>query len=231
MERTHVRTMRLKNGPLEPPAPPETKTSAVLTTLPPRKSWGSRFLQLDQLLRNVAVVGVLLLVIVAVRNVDHPEAQSVFSALQASTSMEWDESLGKLSFVSNLLPESVQSVWKEQESISVMAPCHGEIVHAWSQAEPYLEMASGVADVRAVANGEIMSIAHGLDEEVIVRIRHEDQLESVYGNLAACYMDIGDYVFQGDIIATALEGKPLAFELRKDGRSIDPKGKLHSLQE
>jgi septal ring factor EnvC (AmiA/AmiB activator) len=42
-------------------------------------------------------------------------------------------------------------------------------------------------------------------------------------------MDVGDYVFQGDIIASGLEGKPLAFELRVDGRSIDPKGKLQSL--
>lgn len=246
---THVRAMRLKTGGLKEPERkvPEKKdvekhakrtqnssediagSTAVLTTYERETPRGGRILALDKLLRNVAVVGAMLLVIVAIRNIDSPQSQSVFAALQSSTNMEWDESLGKLSFVSNLLPSSVQAVWGEQESISVLAPVSGEIVHAWSQAEPYLEMLSAVEDVRAVANGEIMAVAHGLDEEFIVRLRHDDSTESIYGNLAVCHMDVGDYVFQGDIIATVLQGKPLAFELRKDGRSIDPKGKLQSL--
>ena len=107
-------------------------------------------------------------------------------------------------------------------------PRNGVVVHAWTREEPYIELKGTVTDVRAAANGEVMSVAHGLEEEVILRIRHEGNTETLYGNLAACYVDVGDYVFEGDIVATVLEGKPLAFELRKDGRSIDPKGKLKS---
>lgn len=253
---TRVRAMRVKSGISETPPHPakeaaKTETikiktpligqsspdqglqssSAVLTTYPKRPTLGVRMLALDKLLRNVAVVGALLLIIVAIRNTGGTGVQSVFSAIQTGTNMEWDESLGKLSFVSNLLPSSVQEVWSQQDSISVLAPVNGDVVHAWSREEPYLELKSSVSDVRAVAGGEIMSIAHGLDEEYIVRLRHDDNTESIYGNLAACYMDEGDYVFAGDIIATVLDGKPLAFELRKDGRSIDPEGKLQSLQD
>ena len=205
---------------------PNTQAEATLTTYE-NQSLGMR--TLDNLLRNVAVVGALLLTIVALRNIGDPQAQSVFSAIQAGTNMEWDESLGKLSFVSNLIPESVQAVWGEGRAISVMAPCYGEITHVWSRTEPYLEILSNMADIRAVANGEIMSVAHGPGEEIIIRLRHDDDTESLYGNLAVCYMDVGEYVFQGDIIATVLPEKPLAFELRHDGRSIDPKGKLRSL--
>ncbi len=215
------------------PAKPEPAagSTAVLTKIEKPAFGMGRFLAVDRLLRNIAVVGALLLVVVAVRNTGTTPTQSVFAALQSNVNVEWDESLGKLSFVSNLIPSSVQAVWNEQDTASVLAPSSGEVVHAWSEAEPYLELKSGVADVRAAANGEIMSIAHGLDEELIVRLRHDDNTETLYGNLAACYMDVGDYVFAGDIIATVLNGKPLAFELRKDGRSIDPKGKLKSLHD
>ncbi len=236
-EPTRVRNLRVKTGLEWPPSGSPNQASrprftpsdtATLTDCSVKPRGGIRWIQLDNLLRNVAVAGALLLVIVAVRNLEGTPTQSVFAALQSNMNMEWDESLGKLSFVSNLLPNSVQGVWNEQETVTVLAPMGGDVVHAWSQAEPYLELQGTVTDVRAAANGEIMSIAHGLDEEVIVRLRHDDNTETLYGNLAACYMDVGDYVFEGDIIAVVQQGKPLAFELRRDGRSIDPQGKLKS---
>ena len=97
--------------------------------------------------------------------------------------------------------------------------------------EPYLELSCNTTDVRAAADGEIMSIAHGMDEERIVRIRHEGGLETLYGNLASCAHEVGDRVYAGDAFATVLEGAPLAFELRRDGRSIDPTGLMLPLTE
>lgn len=234
---THVRSLRVKTGREAGPSAPQDlrprfiqTPTAILTDCSDKKprAWG---IQMDRLLRNVAVAGALLLVIVAIRNTGATPTQSVFSALQSGLNMEWDESLGKLSFVSNLIPQSVQSVFGQRQSIAVLAPNNGEIVHAWSQAEPYIEMAGSVSDVRAAANGEIMSIAHGLEEEIILRIRHENNTETLYGNLATCFMEVGDYVFEGDIVGVVLDDKPLAFELRQDGRSIDPKGKLKSLED
>ncbi|MDD3336545.1 MAG: M23 family metallopeptidase [Eubacteriales bacterium] len=189
-----------------------------------KKSKGLFTLQADRLIRNLAVAGGLLLVVVAVKNAGVPEAQSVFSALQTSVNTEWDESVGKLSFVNGLVPEALQEVWSEKESLSVYAPISGETVHSWTQSEPYLEVMGIVSEVRAVAPGEIMSIAHGLDEERIIRIRHDDGTESVYGNLEECFLEVGDRVYAGDVIAEVLAGKPLAFELRRDGRSINPDG-------
>lgn len=202
------------------------ETSAVLVEYPKESSFGRRLLQTDKLIRNLAVVGGLMLTLVAVKNANQPQAQSVFSAIQESAGMEWDESLGKLSFVSGVLPEGVQEVWNESQSLTVFAPVIGDTVHAWSEQEPYVEYMSTLSDVRAVADGEIMSIAHGMDEERIVRVRHTDETESIYGNLLTCYGEVGDRVYAGDIIARVLDDKPLAFELRKDGRSINPEGLL-----
>ena len=205
-------------------------SKAELTELPPRQGWGKRLLRADKLVRNLAVVGAMLLTVVAVKNAGSPNAQSVFSALQASTDMEWDESLGKLSFVGGILPEGIQAVWSEREAISVFEPVSGETMHAWSQSEPYMAFMSQVRDVRAVADGEVMSVAHGLEEERILRVRHDDATESIYGNLLTCYAQEGDRVYAGDVIATTIEGKPLVFELRRDGRSIDPEGLLQPLE-
>ena len=188
------------------------RTGAELTELPQKDGWGKRLLRADKLVRNLAVVGAMLLTVIAVKNAGSPDAQSVFGALQASTEMEWDESLGKLSFVGGILPDGIQ-------------------VHAWSQSEPYMAFMSAVRDVRAVADGEVMSVAHGLEEERILRVRHDDDTESIYGNLLTCYAQEGDRVYAGDVIATTIEGKPLVFELRRDGRSINPEGLLKPIPE
>ena len=139
--------------------------------------------------------------------------------------------MGKLSFVDSLLPAEVQEVWRQAESVTVFEPVRGSVIHAWSRQEPYLELSCNTTDVRAAADGEIMSIAHGPDEERIVRIRHEGGLETLYGNLESCAHEVGDRVCAGDPFATVLEGAPLAFELRRDGRSIDPAGLLLPLTE
>ena len=207
------------------------QSSVSPAEIPCQASWGKKLLQADRLMRNLAVTGGLFLVVAAVRNVSLPEAQSVFGALQAGAGMEWDESVGKLSFVNSFLPESIQSVWNEHHDITVFAPVSGSVVHAWSQYEPYVLIETTAKEVRVCADGEVMSIAHGIDEERIVRVRHDDGTEAVYGNLHSSLPVTGDRVYAGDIIGTLLEGEPLAFELRVEGRSVNPEGRLKPFAE
>lgn len=181
------------------------------------------YFQPDRLLKNLAVSCGLMLVILAVRTAAQPDSQSVFGALETGMNMKWDESVGKLSFVNALMPEEIRQVWNETEPAAVLAPVQGDVVHAWSESEPYMEISTDLRDVRAVADGEIMSIAHGMEEERIVRVRHLDGTEALYGNLQECYHDVGDPVFAGDPFALLMDGKPLAFEYRRDGRSVELK--------
>ncbi|MEG0048575.1 MAG: M23 family metallopeptidase [Clostridia bacterium] len=223
-QQTQVKSMKVK--PEKQLLSDAAETGATLIDYPPEQSWGKKLLRADRLIRNLAVVGGLLLTLVAVKNAGMPQTQSVFSALEKSAGMEWDESLGKLSFVNGFLPQGIEAVWSERQNVTVFAPIVGETVHAWSVQEPYVEYQSHVSDVRAVADGEVMSIAHGMEEEKILRVRHKDETESVYGNLVMCYAQEGEQVYAGDIIARVLDGKPLAFELRKEGRSVNPEGLL-----
>lgn len=213
---------KVTNIKVKPSAVRLQSSPKVATELPPKtKGLGSRFLQLDMLVRNLVAVGGMVLVLVAVRNSTAPEAQSVFGALQSTAGMQWDESIGKLSFVHSLLPKEIQEVWNESSPLEASLPTNGAILHAWSQDRPYVLMDSENGTVFASAEGEVMSIAHGLDEEKIVRIRH-DGFETVYGNLKECSIELGDTVAMGQAIGSLLENYPLSFEIRLDGRSVDP---------
>lgn len=217
-----TRVKRIKVNERQPMETEKNGAQWVDYSQPSRRA--SVILQADRLIRNLAVAGGLLLVVVAVKNASDPQAQSVFSALKTGLNTEWDESVGKLSFVDNLLPEGIREVWSEKETLRVREPMAGETVHAWTVNEPYIEVLGTVTDVRAVADGEIMSVAHGMEEERIVRVRHDDGTEAVYGNLLVCYHDVGDRLYTGDTFARVKPNEPLAFEIRKDGRSINPEG-------
>ena len=222
-QQTQVKNMKVRSraARLQEPGHPTVRVEEW----PQRKGWLQSLVRWEQLGRNLVVVGCLFMVVVAVRNTETHQAQSVFQTIQASAGMEWDETVGKLSFVNSLLPQQIQEVWRQTESVEVFVPANGEIVQAWSREQPYVMIDTKLSDVRSAADGEVMSIAHGPDEERIVRVRHDDGTEAVYGNLAACTVETGDRLYAGDVFARVLEGKPLAFELRVDGRSVDPTGK------
>ena len=177
----------------------------------------------QRLTRNMALAASLLICIAAVRVAgEEPGAQAVFQAVQEQITLDLDDSLGKLTFVSNMLPEASMVFWNGTTAVPVMAPVNGDICHVWSAAEPYISMSGATADVRCGADGEVMSVAHGENEERIVRIRHEGGVETIYGNLAACFVNVGDHVASGDLIGQTAEGGEVFFEIRQDGRSIDP---------
>lgn len=228
-QQTQVHNVKIRSraSRLQEPSNPISKA----VELPERKGWGNWWLKADRLLRDLAVAGGLFLVVIAARNASLPETQSVFGALQTSAGMSWDESIGKLSFVNSFLPESIQTVWNETSDLAVFVPVNGKVVHAWSATEPYMLLETTLNDVRASADGEVMSIAHGIEEERIVRIRHHDGTEAVYGNLENCYYEIGDNVYAGDVIGVLMQNHPLAYELRVNGRSIDPADHLMPIAE
>ena len=161
---------------------------------------------------------------------NEPNAQAVFQAIQEQINLDLDETLGKLTFVSNILPEASLVFWNADSSVPVTAPVQGDIRHVWSAEEPYISMAGATCDVRCGASGEVMAVAHGENEELMVRIRHEDGLETLYSNLETCLVSTGDIVQAGDLIGQVSEAQEVFFELRQDGRSIDPTYLMKALE-
>ena len=131
--------------------------------------------------------------------------------------------IGRLTFVNSLLPEEIQEVWGEQRvSEPLYVPKFENVLHSWAKDEPYLLIQQENNTVFSIAEGEIMAIVYGTGDEIILRIRHNSSYESVYGNMEHVFVQIGDYVEANTPLGVLLEGKPLAFELRKNGNSLNP---------
>ena len=181
----------------------------------------------ERLARNLALSCLLLVAVVSVRNEKLPSGDTVLTAVKGITEMQLGESLGKISFVSKLLPESVSVFFDEGPAFSsLVSPCFGAISHAWSEEEPFLSFAPGDGLIYAAAPGQVMSIAHGMDEERIVRVRHENGLETVYYELGEVRVREGETVDQKTCLGALLPGREAAFETRYAGRSFDPAARM-----
>ena len=174
-----------------------------------------------RLLRNTTVFAAVSLclgagALCALRNPDG--AQSVMSHVTAG--FEYDDTLGRLQFVSNLLPESAMVFLSGGDETKKLAmPTSAKVSHAWTQEEPWLEYAC-IGDVRACQDGEVMTIVKNRQDEYTVRVLHKDGYESIYSGLNAVHLNEQDTVSVGQQIGTAAGFA--AFELRKDGLSVLP---------
>lgn len=147
------------------------------------------------------------------------KTQSVMSHLTAG--FEYDKTLGRLQFVSNLLPESAMVFMENNGSDQPVevAPSDAQTIHSWSQAEPWLEYHC-VGAIRACQDGQIMTVIQNRDDEYTVRVAHQNGYESVYSGLHAVQVREFDAVLKGQQIGTAAGFT--AFEWRKDGLSLLP---------
>lgn len=176
----------------------------------------------EKLTRNLALAGMLVITISAIRNTQLPSGQTVLTAVQHMIVSDWDETLGKISFVSHMFPETVSVFFSAPGEQTLIAPCAGIISHPWSQQEPYLAYDTVDRHVYALADGHVMSVAHGINEERIIRIRQDDGLETLYYNLADTSVREGDAVTTLTCLGEKLPGAPVVVEVRKDGLSINP---------
>lgn len=181
----------------------------------------------ERLARNLALAGMLVLAVTAVRNAQLPSGRTVLTAVQNMIDANWDESLGKISFVSNLFPETVSVFFASSPQAELTAPCFGTLAHAWTMGEPYLGYAATDKMVYALSAGQVMSQAHGPGEERILRVRQEDGLEVLYYNLAEIAVEEGDSVTEKTCLGQALENAQVVVEVRRDGRAIDPTALIH----
>ncbi len=145
---------------------------------------------------------------------DPQAAQSVMS-----TGFEYDETLGRLQYVSNILPESAMVFLSSDVQMpELIKPTDAAVMHVWSQAEPWIEY-MGADSVRACLDGEVMTIVKNRDDRYTVRLMHDSGIESIYSGLAGVRLEEGERVEAGDVLGNASEA---SFELRQDGLSILP---------
>ena len=177
----------------------------------------------ERLLRNCFLACAVLLGILALGNLQQPWARKAADGIEQALTMkiDLDESLGQLSFVRNLMPESALVFFNLSGDHELLQPVQGELTHAYSATQPWLlfDTEAGAA-VCAVADGTVSAVSELSDGSYGVLIDHGEGRESV----TACLLDVavqtGDKLVRGAQLGTA--GDSLYFELRQAGESADP---------
>ena len=174
-----------------------------------------------KLTRNTAFLMLLLVCLASIHNQQLPDGRTVLTAVQSTVDQEWDESLGRITFVDNMMPQTLSVFFQEEETYSLSLPCNGTLVHLWETHAPYVSFDT-TGSVLAIADGEVMSLSHDSTDQLSLRIRHENGLESVYYHLASTPLREGDMVSSGEAVGSLQEGHNLVLDVRRNGLSIDP---------
>lgn len=178
----------------------------------------------EEVMKNLSVAAALVICAAALRSGVIPPLDQTTDAILAAATGDTllDENLGKLSFVSKMFPEATLVFGEQAGTAFEMPVTEGEIVHAWSESEPYISWQTAQRQVQAAADGEVTAIFHGNGEERVVQIVNDAGLTCLYGNIEQCHVTVGDAVQQGDTVGTLLQDASCVLEVRQDGRSIDP---------
>lgn len=181
----------------------------------------------DRLLRNSCLACAVLLGILALGNVNQPWAKKAAAGVEKALTMKvnLDESLGQLSFVQKLMPESAQVFFNLAPEQEYAQPVQGTLDHAYDAAQPWLmfSCAEG-SSVCAIADGVVSAISPLSDGSYGVLIDHGDGLESVSACLNVVKLKSGDGVKRGESIGSC--SGSLYFELRQNDASVDPSAQM-----
>ncbi|MBY5972257.1 peptidoglycan DD-metalloendopeptidase family protein [Ferrimonas balearica] len=82
--------------------------------------------------------------------------------------------------------------------------------------------------VKAAGNGSVAAIIEDTDQRSVIVVKHDDNLLSLYSNIAGISVAKGDSVSRGQQIATLPSGSDayLHFEVRRGLETVDPKDYL-----
>lgn len=177
----------------------------------------------DRLLRNGCIACALLLSILALKTLPTPWAKNVSSTISRALTMriDLDQSIGQLSFVQRLMPDSALVFLNLDGRSDMSAPVQGDIAHPYSAEQPWMMFsAAGNTDVRAAADGVVSAVSRLSDGTVGILIDHGNGVETVTANLRETDLQAGAAVSRGDKIGTA--DRDVYFELRRGGESADP---------
>ena len=190
---------------------------------PKRMRMKARLSFQDRLLRNSFLACAVLLGILALGNVEAPWATKAADGIKQALTMkvDLDESLGQLTFVQKMMPESALVFFNLNGGSEFAQPVDANLVHIYDAMQPWLMYACEPGSrVSAPGEGTVSAISPLSDGSWGVLIDHGEGLESVLAGLEDVCVQVGAKVVRGGEIGAACES--LYYELRQGGAAIDP---------
>ena len=142
----------------------------------------------------------LFLLIFALRSVQAQPVQAALASVRsvATTEMDWDETIGKLEFVDNLVPQSVQVFWSAQES-TLAAPFMDGVLLNVEQENAVFE---GKGSVVCGGEGRVEQIERAQNGYVLT-IAHDNGLTARLEGLQSVYVTEDDRLHEGQSLGAA----------------------------
>ena len=181
----------------------------------------------DRLLRNSAIACAVLLGILALGNIDQPWAEKAAEGIERALTMHinLDDSIGELSFVRRIMPESALVFLNISGGPELAMPADGEVLHPWNGMQPWFMFGCAEdAPVFADEAGTVAAVSPLSGGDFGILIDHAGGQESVYAGLAAVSVQSGDAVARGQQLGSAAGN--LYYEYRSAGESVDPTERL-----
>lgn len=181
----------------------------------------------ERLLKNTAVACALLLSVMALKNIDTPVTNKITDTVKSVVNMDMnlDASIGQLSFVQKMMPESALVFLNLSETDAISLPVLGTVVHPYSEDQPWTEyLTSDTSDVHALFDGTIEACVETEEGDWTILLEGENGLKAVYAFIHEPLIKTGDSVKREEAIAkTGLgERARLYFEVRKDDLPVSP---------
>jgi hypothetical protein len=182
----------------------------------------------EKLLRNAAIACALLLTLLALKNVDQPWTRQAADGIRRAVTMriDLDESLGRLNFVREMVPDTALVFWNMGAKNRVMQPVAGEVSHEFDAQQPWVEYAcAGSEDVYAVDAGRVTAVTQSAAGDFSVLVDHEGGAQSVYAFMNRALVRVGQTVELGERLGATSESENsrLYFEYRVNGVAKDPR--------
>lgn len=176
----------------------------------------------DKLLRNSAIACALLLGILALGNLRQPWAQKASESIERAMTMhiDLDDSIGELTFVRQIMPESALVFLNVSGNTELSVPCDGALVHPYSAVQPWLTFEAGNSPVCAADAGTVTAVSALSGGVQGLLVDHGEGRETLYANLSEVTVQSGDRIARGQRLGACENG--LYFELRQGGESVDP---------
>lgn len=181
----------------------------------------------ERLLRNSCIACAVLLGILALSNLETPWAQRASDNIEKALTMKinLDQSIGQMSFVQKIMPESALVFFNLSNETDLLKPVDGTLTHAYSDIQPYLmfECEDGMP-IYLPSDGSISAISRMSDGYWGILIDNGGGIECVIAGMDEVSVSVGDMLKQG--VQIGVSGTKVYFELRSGGESIDPTQRL-----
>jgi len=149
---------------------------------------------------QLGVCSALFLLIFALKQVQAQPVQAALAAVRsvATTEMEWDDTIGKLEFVDNIVPESVLVFWNAQER-TLLPPFDGGVL---LEVQGDFAVFEGKGSVRCGGEGVVQSVMR-TNEGYTLTIAHDNGFEMTLTGLESVHAAARDRVHEGQSLGMA----------------------------